>query len=103
VLDGVGVLVFVVPGLVAFGVDFATGAIYLPSGRRTAGHPGSDELEVVRRNPDTLSIDEVQAVVSARIGEPLRLAAQAHVYRLDDADALADEYAKLEAVGVTRE
>jgi hypothetical protein len=30
VLDGLGVLVFLVPGVVAFIVDFATGAIYLP-------------------------------------------------------------------------
>jgi hypothetical protein len=29
-LDGLGVLVFLVPGVVAFIVDFATGAIYLP-------------------------------------------------------------------------
>jgi len=30
ILDGLGLLLFIVPGLVAFGVDFATGAIYLP-------------------------------------------------------------------------
>jgi len=32
VLDGIGLLFFVVPGLVAFVVDFSTGAIYLPVG-----------------------------------------------------------------------
>jgi hypothetical protein len=32
IMDGVGLLLFVVPGLVAFGVDFYTKAIYLPSG-----------------------------------------------------------------------
>jgi hypothetical protein len=31
VLDGIGLLVFLVPGVIAFAVDFATGAIYLPS------------------------------------------------------------------------
>ena len=30
ILDGIGLLFFVVPGLVAFGVDFYTGAVYLP-------------------------------------------------------------------------
>jgi hypothetical protein len=30
VLDGLGVLLFVIPGIVAFVVDFSTGAIYLP-------------------------------------------------------------------------
>src|SRR5688572_4142682 len=29
-LDGLGLLLFFVPGVIAFAVDFATGAIYLP-------------------------------------------------------------------------
>lgn len=29
-LDAIGILFYVLPGLIAFGVDFATGAIYLP-------------------------------------------------------------------------
>ncbi len=33
VMDGLCLLIVVVPGLVAFIVDFATGAIYLPPGR----------------------------------------------------------------------
>jgi hypothetical protein len=33
VLDGLGVLVFLVPGVVAFIVDFSTGAVYLPEPR----------------------------------------------------------------------
>jgi hypothetical protein len=30
-LNAVGILFYVVPGLIAFGIDFATGAIYLPN------------------------------------------------------------------------
>src|SRR5579872_6829969 len=30
ILDGLGLLIFLVPGVVAFIVDFSTGAIYLP-------------------------------------------------------------------------
>lgn len=30
VMDAVGLLIFIIPGLIAFAVDFATGAIYLP-------------------------------------------------------------------------
>jgi len=30
VLDAVGLLFYVIPGLIAFGIDFATGAIYFP-------------------------------------------------------------------------
>ena len=31
-LDAVGILFYVIPGLIAVGIDFATGAIYLPGG-----------------------------------------------------------------------
>ena len=32
ILDGIGLLFFILPGLVAFGVDFVTETIYLPVG-----------------------------------------------------------------------
>ena len=32
-LNAIGILFYVIPGLIAFGVDFATGAIYLPEGK----------------------------------------------------------------------
>lgn len=32
ILDGLGLLFFIIPGLVAYGVDFYTGAVYLPIG-----------------------------------------------------------------------
>lgn len=33
-LDAVGLLLYIVPGLIALGIDFATGAIYLPGGEK---------------------------------------------------------------------
>ena len=35
ILNGMGLLFYVVPGLIAFAVDFTTGAIYLPDERYT--------------------------------------------------------------------
>lgn len=32
ILDAIGLIFWIVPGLVAYGVDFATGAVYLPNG-----------------------------------------------------------------------
>lgn len=32
ILDSIGLLFFIVPGLLAFGLDFATDTIYLPEG-----------------------------------------------------------------------
>lgn len=38
-LDGLGLLLFFVPGVIAFVVDFYTGAIYLPAGTPTMAYP----------------------------------------------------------------
>jgi hypothetical protein len=77
IMDGIGVLFFVIPGLAAFAVDFATGAIYLPGGRRS-------EVETLRFDGASLR-DAIDAVerhegidLDAHLGE-LR------VYPLDNA------------------
>src|SRR6185295_15638682 len=36
VLDGLGLLLFLVPGIIAFAVDFNNGTIYLPGGSRSS-------------------------------------------------------------------
>lgn len=35
ILNGIGLLFYIIPGVVAFAVDFATGAIYFPDARYT--------------------------------------------------------------------
>ena len=60
VLDGVLLFFFIVPGLVAYGIDFYTGAIYLPGGGRHAlvvPAPGGD-----------LSDDAVRELVAQHTG-----------------------------------
>lgn len=39
VLDALGLLFYVIPGLIAFGVDFATGAIYFEPGKTAQVDP----------------------------------------------------------------
>jgi hypothetical protein len=46
-LDGALLLVFVIPGLVAFAVDIATGAIYQPEGEDWARRDGDARVRVV--------------------------------------------------------
>lgn len=45
-LDGIGLIFFIVPGLVAFVVDFATGAIYLPPGIERGEGPFFEDSKV---------------------------------------------------------
>ena len=46
VLDGIGLFLFFVPGVVAFAVDFSNGTIYLPGGRKSKLSSG--ELQEIR-------------------------------------------------------
>ncbi len=69
ILNGVGLLLYVVPGLVAFAIDFATGAIYLPGGRRAQLTDSPQPVdERLRSDPEALA-----KAVSAATGTPVSL------------------------------
>jgi hypothetical protein len=89
VMDGLGCLLFVIPGLVAFAIDFSTGAIYLPGGRR-------GEVEVIPFEGDDLA-DAVDAVERHRGVELEPRLGELRVYRLEDASAARARIAALAA------
>lgn len=66
ILDGVGLIVFLIPGLIAFAIDFATGAIYLPG----TGHASLDGKDVTFVNlpRGELSQQGLQAFIEAETG-----------------------------------
>lgn len=70
-LDGLGLLCFFIPGVVAFIVDFATGTIYLPPGYADAG--GAKEWRVVRVPKDELTRERIEEVVARETGRPVDL------------------------------
>jgi hypothetical protein len=72
VLNGLGLLLFVVPGLIAFGVDFATGAIYLPPGKG-AGSTPSGEAEAVAIESGGLDWQGIIATVELHSGQTVDL------------------------------
>jgi len=70
-LNAVGILFYVIPGLIAFGVDFATGAIYLPGGY-TAQVDLQDLKQVVGADG---KVDQarLKALIEAQTGHNLPL------------------------------
>lgn len=59
ILDAAGLIVFIVPGLVAFGVDFVTGCIYLPGGAKKAGGDGPATVVVAAADLDQAGIERL--------------------------------------------
>ncbi|MDE8602445.1 hypothetical protein M3I01_005790 [Marinomonas sp. RSW2] len=63
-LDAIGLLFFFVPGVVAFGVDFITGAIYLPGGGMAS--LTEDELNSIKNGPDSMDVEKFITVMAQR-------------------------------------
>ncbi len=76
ILDGVGCLFFLIPGLVAFAVDFHHGTIYLPSGSgpKLLRGAAADGWTTVDVDPDALDADSIAATVSQHSGQAVDLA-----------------------------
>jgi hypothetical protein len=66
-LDLVGCCFFLVPGLIAFAVDFTSGTIYLPGGDRS-------EIEVIHADKAMLTKDGyIESIVSTHLGKKICL------------------------------
>jgi hypothetical protein len=111
--DGLGLLLFFIPGIIAFVVDFHTGAIYLPcdqsalNGGRPgvpSGEPGmipaagtvatSDGVELARidRPREKLDPRSIETVVSTHVGRPVELVdSEARVSKLAQLDQFASQ------------
>ena len=71
VMDAIGILFWVLPGLIAFGVDFATGAIYYPGGKTAQIDPAKLKPAVdAQGNVDMLKL---QAIIESELGQRLPL------------------------------
>jgi len=91
VLDGLGLLLFLVPGLIAFIVDFATGAIYLPPEQ----YGLDDEPELTTEGLVKVQVDgpltreNIEKTLSRVTGKSVEL--EPGTYRAEQVQAL-DEY-----------
>ena len=73
VLDGVGLLLFVIPGIIAFAVDFATGTIYLPGSKRASTTPlDKDDMLVFQVDRGELNSQKIEGIVSDHTGYPVK-------------------------------
>lgn len=71
VLDGVGLLLFILPGIIAFAIDFGNGAIYLPSGGK--GLFGRDDLKTIRFDPRRDGRKEIERLIRENSGVAVTL------------------------------
>ena len=77
--DGALLVLFVVPGLIAFGVDFHTGAVYLPTRTGSvsrvpipAGEPTAEAIERIVREQTGVAVELSDPALEARAVAPER-------------------------------
>jgi hypothetical protein len=74
-LDTLGLLIFFLPGVIAFAVDFSTGAIYLPPTGYGSSAPPPKEPQFVEVHvpPKELSQQRLEQVASQHTGRDVHL------------------------------
>ena len=85
ILDGLGLLLFVIPGVIAFAVDFTNGTIYLPGGRNSLldDENTPKPLRAIRLPEEKVSKDLITAVVRDATGTPFDMNTDnLHVYKV---------------------
>ena len=106
-LDGLGLLLFFVPGVIAFVVDFSTGAIYLPMddyypaygvNAQKGFRPSADRLRRVAVARDNLRHQQIEQIVAQHIGRPISIAgSQTRVSPLRGLDQFAEQFRRHQA------
>src|SRR5689334_17271975 len=71
VLDGVGLLLFIIPGIIAFAVDFNNGTIYLP-GTHVSSLDMKD-LKMVKFDVKQSSSLAIEKIIKEQTGRIVRL------------------------------
>jgi hypothetical protein len=73
-LDGIGLLLFLIPGVIAFAVDFTTGTIYLPPEGSLAMSPTDRQrLQTLKVDPAQLTAQKLSMIVSDQTGKSVQI------------------------------
>lgn len=94
IANGVGLLFFIVPGVVAYAVDFSNGTIYLPSDRTSAG---VDTL----RLEEGMDVARLERLLSEKTGKPVSL--DDELVRVEEVDSLDEALALVRMAGIDDE
>ena len=71
ILDGIGLLLFIIPGVIAFAVDFNNGTIYLPGSSRSS--LDLQKTRQVKFNPRHRSLATLERTIKEETGRDVRL------------------------------
>ncbi|MCE8001546.1 hypothetical protein [Billgrantia ethanolica] len=91
IANGVGLLFFIVPGVIAYAVDFSNGTIYLPGTHDTA----SVDTLIMDENMDVPTLEKL---LSEKTGKRVRL--DSELLRVEEVESLDEALALVRMAGV---
>jgi hypothetical protein len=68
VLDGIGLLFFIIPGVIAYAVDFNNGTIYLPGGMHMSSLDPKD-IKQVKFDPKHATLAGIEKIIQDETGQ----------------------------------
>lgn len=91
IANGVGLLFFIIPGVIAYAVDFSNGTIYLPSGHSSAG------VETLPMDKN-MQVAELERLLSEKSGKPVSL--DDELVRVEAVESLDEAIALVRMSGI---
>jgi hypothetical protein len=92
-LDAVGLLFFLIPGIIAFAVDFSNGTIYVPgTATTTTTHA---QLRQIKFDPKTTTVAQIEKIIKDQTGYAVKLnQSNIKVSRLSSNDDMMAHFAQ---------
>ena len=94
VLDGLGLLLFLIPGVIAFAVDFSNGTIYLPGGPRSS--LDLKDFKVAKFDPKHSNAATIEEIIRKETGYRVKLnQGDMEVSRLESLEDMRKRFAEV--------
>ncbi|MCC5882989.1 MAG: hypothetical protein JJU25_10185 [Halomonas sp.] len=91
IANGVGLLFFILPGVIAYAVDFSNGTIYLPG---TQDHASVDTLYL----EESMDVATLEKLLSEKTGKRVRL--DSELLRVEEVESLDEALALVRMAGI---
>lgn len=94
VLDGIGLLFFIIPGIIAYAIDFSEGTIYLPG--TNTGSLDIKDIKQVKFNPKHYNVAAIEKIIKRETGYAVKLSREnIEVYKLKSLDDMMARFAEV--------
>ena len=94
VMDGLCLLLFIIPGIIAYAVDFSNGTIYLPGTAR--GSLDLKDIKQVKFDPKHYTNATIEEIIKEETGYVVNLDQDnVKIFRLKSVDEMMDRFAEV--------